>query len=148
MDERLRYISRINRNLELYKRKNLEKSELNMTDSLALHLIRKNQGISQDKLADMIGVDKGLVTKIVKQLEQKQLVLRKKNPDDKRMNFLFPTSKAEEIKHSVVDIERAYFKMLFDEFTKEEYECFLSLLTKVYNKSKELRKREDIEKLS
>lgn len=142
MDETLRYISKINRNMELYKRKKMRNNELNATDSLALHLIRKNQGISQDGLAKLLGVDKGLVTKIVQGLEQKELIKREKNVEDKRMNFLYSTPKAEEIKHSVVEIERDYFKELFDEFTKEEYELFLNLLTRLYTKSKDLRRSE------
>ncbi len=147
MDETLRYISKINRNMELYKRKKMKNNELNATDSLALHLIRKNQGISQDGLVKLLGVDKGLVTKIVQGLEEKGLIKREKNLEDKRMNFLYSTPKAEEIKNSVVEIERKYFKMLFEEFSKEEYEVFLTLLTRIYTKSKELKRSEEHEEV-
>ncbi len=147
MDETLRYISKINRNMELYKRKNMKNNELNATDSLALHLIRKNQGISQDGLVKLLGVDKGLVTKIVQGLEEKGLIKREKNLEDKRMNFLYSTPKAEEIKNSVVEIERKYFKRLFEEFSKEEYEMFLTLLTRIYTKSKELKRSEEHEEV-
>lgn len=133
--------------MELYKRKKMKNNELNATDSLALHLIRKNQGISQDGLVKLLGVDKGLVTKIVQGLEEKGLIKREKNLEDKRMNFLYSTPKAEEIKNSVVEIERKYFKMLFEEFSKEEYEVFLTLLTRIYTKSKELKRSEEHEEV-
>lgn len=148
MDERLRYLFKINRNLELYKRKKAKSSGLNSTDSLAIHLICKNKGISQDELADKLGVDKGLVTKIVKHLEQESYIERLKDSRDRRVNRLFPTDKAQEIHRAVIEIERTYFKELFLEFTEEEYEIFMSLLAKLYVKSKNLRKCAEHEKLS
>lgn len=148
MDKRLRYISKINRNYELYKRKQTKDNTLNSTDSLALHLICKEPGLSQDTLAELLGVDKGLVTKTVKYLEELALIKRIKNPKDKRENMVYPTAEAEELKHLLIDTERTYYMELFKEFTEEEYEIFLTLLSKIYVKSKQLRKGENHEKLS
>ncbi len=147
MDKRVRYISKINRNYELYKRKESKDNKLNTTDSLALHLICKQPGLSQDTLADLLGVDKGLVTKTVKYLEELSLIKRVKHPKDKRVNMVYPTAEAEEMKHNLIDAERTYYTELFKEFTEEEYELFLSLLTKIYKKSIQMRKRDDLEKL-
>lgn len=148
MDERLRYLFKINRNLELYKRKKAQIYNLNATYSLAIHLICKNKGISQDELADKLGVDKGLVTKISKYLESEGYIRRIKDQHDRRVNRLLPTEKAEGVQQDVIAIERYYFKELFLEFTSEEYDIFMNLLERLYIKSKNLRKSANHEELS
>ena len=56
MDERNRYITKISRNLELYKRKRVD-IKLNSSMELVLHVIRHNNGITQEKVGKILGLD-------------------------------------------------------------------------------------------
>ena len=141
MDERYRYITKISRNLDLYKRKNKEMDDFSSSEEMSLHLIRHNKGISQERLSKLLGLDKALITRIVKKLIDQGLVDRKKSQKDKRAYELYPTDKAEAFKKDIVDLEDNYYRLVFSVFSKEEKEQFLSLLTKVYTKSKQIRKQ-------
>lgn len=142
MDERIRMIFKINRNFEMYKRHHFKKQVLNSTEELALHLIRHNEGISQDKLSDMLGVDKGLVTKVVCKLEKESYVVRKQDDKDKRFKHLYATAKAETLKTNIVEVEEAYFSLICSCLKETEREAFLKGLTKIYQLSKQIRKSE------
>ena len=66
MDERYRYITKISRNLDLYKRKNKEMDDFSSSEEMSLHLIRHNKGISQERLSKLLGLDKGIEEDIKK----------------------------------------------------------------------------------
>lgn len=143
MDERIRLIFKINRNFEMYKRRHYKNRILNSTEELALHLIRHNQGISQEKLSDMLGVDKGLVTKVVSKLEKDGYVLRKQDGADRRFKHLYATPKAEALKTNIVAIEEEYFSLICSCLSESEWNTFVNGLTKIYQVSKKIRKSEN-----
>ena len=117
MDERNRYITKISRNLELYKRKRVD-IKLNSSMELVLHVIRHNNGITQEKVGKILGLDKGLITRIIKSLIEEEL-----------------------IKDEVVNLESEYYDLILDVLDNNEKEIFLSLLEKIYLRSKEIRKK-------
>ncbi len=142
MDERMRFMIKINRNFELYKRYHVKKQSLNSTELLALHMIRHHLGITQDELSNLLGVDKGLVTKMIHKLEKEGYVLRKQDTIDKRYKHLYSTPKAEELKMDIVEVENDYFSLILSCLDSYEKETFLESLTKVYQVSKSIRKGE------
>lgn len=140
MDERNRYITKISRNLELYKRKEINTS-LNSSSELVLHVIRHNEGITQDGVGKILGLDKGLIARIVKSLIEEELIYKIKSDKDKRAYLLYPLEKAQLIKDEVVNIEDKYYDLIFEVLNDNEREVFLSLLEKIYIRSKEIRKK-------
>ena len=93
MDERNRYITKISRNLELYKRKRVD-IKLNSSMELVLHVIRHNNGITQEKVGKILGLDKGLITRITKSLIEEELIYKIKSDKDKRAYLLFDVWKS------------------------------------------------------
>lgn len=138
--QRIRYITKIARNLELYKRKNI-KNDMNYSTELTLHLIRHNKGITAEEISRALCLDKALITRIIKKLIDEALVVREVNEDDKRSFKLYPTKKCEELKKEIVNYEEEYYKMVLSVLTEEELETFLNLLEKVYIRSKDIRKK-------
>lgn len=139
MDERYRYITKIARNLELSKRKR-GPGGFSSTEEMAIHLIRHNEGISQERLAHMLGVDKALVTRIVRRLVDEGFVERRESTSDGRAYELYPTAKAQELKGEMVSFEDCYYGEILSVLDDGEREQFLKLLSKVYVKSKSMRK--------
>lgn len=140
MDERYRYITKISRNLELAKRKD-DSNFFSSTEEIAIHLIRHNKGISQERLSSLLGVDKALTTRLVRKLIDGGFVERRKSQSDKRSYELYPTDFVQSIKKDVVSFEEHYYEEVFEAFTVDEKEEFLNLLTKLYVKSKSMRKQ-------
>lgn len=140
MDERIRYITKISRNLELYKRSKKNSCNFNSSTELVLHVIRHNKGITQDGVSTTLSLDKALITRIIKNLIEDGLVYKERSEVDKRAYKLYPTTKAEEIKDEIVNIEEVYYNNIINVLNKEEKEEFLSLLERVYFRSKQIRK--------
>ncbi len=74
-----------------------------------------NPGISQDKIAEVVYVDKGFVTRVIKHLEANGMVYRQKDEEDKRVNRVFPTDLAME-RYKLVKKE---LKLINDVVAKE-----------------------------
>lgn len=56
-----------------------------------LQLCQRRSGITQQELAQMTGRDKGQVARMVKELLEKELLLREDHPVDRRSHCLRPT---------------------------------------------------------
>lgn len=143
MDERYRYLMKISRNLDLYKRKH---SNGNYSNNfiVALHAIRHNEGMSQEELTKVLNIDKALTSRLVKKLINEGLVTKKASSKDKRCFELYATAKANDYKLATTRLEDDYFKMLYTVLSPEERELFLSLLTTLYVKSKEMRHNDEL----
>lgn len=141
----MRYITKISRNLEMYKRK--KANGFNSSKELVLHIIRHNKGITQDGVGKILSLDKALITRIVKNLIDEGLVYKEKSESDKRAYMLFSTPLAERVKDEIVNMEENYYKMIFSDLDASELEEFLNLLEKVYKRSKDIRKGNKYEEI-
>lgn len=65
---------------------------------MALH---HNNGITQEGLTALVGVDKAATARAVKSLEEKGFLIREEDKNDRRNNLLFSTDKAKELYPSV-----------------------------------------------
>lgn len=63
--------------------------------------LQKNEGITQEGLTVMVGVDKAATARAVKSLEEKGFLIRREDKKDRRNNLLYPTEKAKELYPSV-----------------------------------------------
>lgn len=114
-----------------------------------VHIIRKQPGITQHEIVEALGVDKGALTRMIRQLEKKGYVIRESDPNDGRRFLLYATERAEELKHSKAHLEAMYYDYLVEELDEEEKKQFALLLDKLYWRSKtesrsgfaEMRKR-------
>ena len=98
--------------------------------------LRHHPGCTQAKLTELLHADKAAIARRTKNLETKGYLVRRKDPDDRRSQLLFPTQKAEELKSSKAEIEASFYEYLASALTKEEAETFASLLDKLYTASK------------
>lgn len=63
--------------------------------------LQHNEGITQEGLTAIVGVDKAATARAVKSLENKGFLTRRQDENDRRNNLLFPTKKAKELYPSV-----------------------------------------------
>lgn len=107
MKEILREIGMIARALDSIS--NLEFKELNLSKGQYVYIVRicENPGIIQEKLIDLIKVDRSTATRVLQKLESGGFI--EKRPDDlnKKIKKIFPTAKGNSIYPSIIK-EHAY----------------------------------------
>ena len=101
-----------------------------------IHQVRKCPGISQAELASRLAMDKAAVARAVASLVRKGFLRKERREGDSRSFALYATSKAEELKLDKKKLEKAYMRFCLEALDEKEKETFLSLLNKVYLRSK------------
>ncbi|MER2295333.1 MAG: MarR family transcriptional regulator [Desemzia incerta] len=131
MTEILRDIGMIARALDSIA--NIEFKEYDLTRGQYLYLVRiyEQPGIIQEKLAEMIKVDRTTAARAVKKLEENGFIERKDDEKNKKIKRLFPTNKGKEVAPYIL-AENAYSNAVaLNGLSKEEAEVLSDLLEKV-----------------
>ncbi len=90
--------------------------------------IYKIPGITQDGISAHSVMDKGTTARAVKELEKSGLIIRKTDEKDRRINHIFPTQKALDIKDEVFLIIQELHEVLYQGLSEEEIDKAISLL--------------------
>ena len=135
MSEIIRNVTEIVRCTSQYRSEYLAPLGLKACHASYLTEICANPGISQDKLASIICINKSNVARQAAILEEDGFIIRKPSATDKRIMQLFPTQKTldllPQISQVLVDLE-CY---LTEELSEEEMELLENLLTRMLNKA-------------
>ena len=83
-------------------------SDVNLTYSEFAFLMKlyTNEGCSQDGMADSLYLDKAVVTRVIKSLEEKNLLYREQDPGDRRLKRVFLTDEGKALEPMVHNIIR------------------------------------------
>lgn len=131
MKEVLREIGMIARALDSIS--NIEFKEYDLTKGQYLYLVRicENPGIIQEKLAEMIKVDRTTAARAVKKLEMNGFIEKKEDNQNKKIKKLFPTEKGEKI-YPFIKRENDYSKTVaLEGFSEKEVDTIFNLLQRV-----------------
>ncbi|MEF3331347.1 MarR family winged helix-turn-helix transcriptional regulator [Oceanobacillus sp. M60] len=131
MAEILREIGMIARALDSIS--NIEFKEYNLTKGQYLYLVRicENPGIIQEKLAEMIKVDRTTAARAIKKLETNGFIHKKPDANNRKIKKLFSTEKGESI-YPIIKKENDYSNQVaLEGLTEEEAANLVYLLEKV-----------------
>ncbi|MCY7798531.1 MarR family transcriptional regulator [Bacillus haynesii] len=131
MKDILREIGMIARALDSIS--NIEFKEHDLTKGQYLYLVRicENPGIIQEKLAEMIKVDRTTAARAIKKLEMKGFIERRDDEHNKKIKKLFPTEKGNEV-FPFIKRENDYSNCVaLEGFSKGEAETIFNLLQRV-----------------
>lgn len=131
MKEILREVGMIARALDSIS--NLEFKEYDLTKGQYLYLVRicENPGIIQEKLAEMIKVDRTTASRAIKRLEINGFIKKKDDEHNKKIKKLFPTEKGTNV-YPFIKRENDHSNLVaLDGFTEEEVETIFNLLQRV-----------------
>lgn len=131
MKEILREIGMIARALDSIS--NIEFKEYNLTKGQYLYLVRicENPGMIQEKLAEMIKVDRTTAARAIKNLEANGLVHKKEDPYNKKIKKLFATDQGEQI-YPMIKKENDYSNLVaLEGLSEAETDLIFDLLQKV-----------------
>ena len=91
MELTYKWIALANRHYLMYLNKRLASYGLSGSQYLFILNICRQPGLTQDKLPDIIHINKSNVTRALAHLEKLGFIRREVNPQDKRTAAVFPT---------------------------------------------------------
>lgn len=89
----LRKIGTISRALDSIA--NIEFKQIKLTRGQYLYLVRiyENPGMISDRIAEILSVDRTTAARSIQKLERQELVVKKSDPNNKKIRHLFVTEK-------------------------------------------------------
>lgn len=136
MDETGRRITKIAREVSRFTVRTMRAEGVGSGEIDVIHAIRKNPGITQARVCEITGLDKGAVARQTANLEAKGYIIRKENPADGRSRLLYATEKAERLKNSKAHIEACFYEWLIEPLSDAERSEFIRMLNILYNRCK------------
>lgn len=131
MKEILREIGMIARALDSIS--NIEFKEYDLTKGQYLYLVRicENPGIIQEKLAEMIKVDRTTAARAIKKLEMTGFIEKKDDEHNKKIKKLYPTEKGNNV-YPFIKRENDYSNTVaLEGFSEKEVDTIFNLLQRV-----------------
>lgn len=135
MSQIIRDITEISRCGAQYRTEALAPLGLKACHASYLTEICAHPGISQDRLAARICINKSNVARQAAFLEEEGFIRRTPSPSDKRIMELYPTEKTLELMPRISPILRQWEACLTTDFTEEEIATLEALLLKMREKA-------------
>ena len=112
---------------------NIEFKEYDLTRGQYLYLIRicENPGIIQEKLADMIKVDRTTASRAIKKLEASGFIEKKADAANRKIKRIFPTEKGKEVFPSISKENEHSERVALQGLSEEEATVLSGLLQTV-----------------
>lgn len=131
MKDILREIGMIARALDSIS--NIEFKQFDLTKGQYLYVVRicENPGIIQEKLAEMIKVDRTTAARAIQKLEEQGLIAKKDDDSNKKIKKLFPTEKGEAVYPFLKREGEHSNAVALSGFSPEEADNMLQLLQRV-----------------
>ena len=131
MDDIIREIGMISRALDSIS--NIEFKEIELTRGQYLYLVRicEHPGNIQEKLAEMIKVDRTTTARAIKRLEEKGMVQSAADQTNKKIKKLYPTDKGKKIYPFIIREHHYSNQVALKGLTSEEVEQLQRMLKKV-----------------
>lgn len=131
MKEVLREIGMIARALDSIS--NIEFKAFDLTKGQYLYLVRicENPGMIQEKLAEMIKVDRTTAARAIMKLEMNGFIEKKDDPDNLKIKKLFPTEKGRNVYPFIKRENDHSNQVALSGFSEAEKDAVYSLLQRV-----------------
>ncbi|ECB9582346.1 winged helix-turn-helix transcriptional regulator [Listeria monocytogenes] len=112
---------------------NIEFKELNLAKGQFIYLVRicENQGIIQEKLVDILKIDRTTASRAIKNLEKNGLIIKKQDKNNKKNKLLFPTEKGEQLYPLIIRENEYSNAVALKGFTEAEINILTDALKKV-----------------
>lgn len=133
----MRRMNVISRCESIYRTQKLKEELPGIFHSYILTICAK-PGMSQDKLAKHLCLNKSNVTRHLAKLEQNGYIERRIGIEDKRELLVYPTEKMLEIHPEVVQITREWNVLVAEGVSEEELAVFHRVLDKMVDKSRQI----------
>lgn len=131
MKEILREVGKIARCFESIS--NIEFKEFSLAKGQYIYLVRvcENPGIIQERVAEMLKVDRTTASRSIKNLESDGFIEKIKSKDNKKILKLYPSQKGKDIYQILKKEEEYSNETALNGITPEDQEIVLKILTQI-----------------
>ncbi|WP_251521522.1 MULTISPECIES: MarR family winged helix-turn-helix transcriptional regulator [Staphylococcus] len=133
MKDILRDIGVIARALESIS--NIEFKEIDLAKGQFVYLVRiyENPGIIQEKLAELVKIDRTTASRAIRNLEKNGFIYKQADATNKKNKLLYVTEKGKSIYPFIIRENEHSNSVALEGFTKEEIETLSAMLKRVNN---------------
>jgi MarR family transcriptional regulator, organic hydroperoxide resistance regulator len=121
------------------------RTEAGLTEKLSIHQLgllhsinRNEQDVIQQDMAIRMGKDKSSILRMIDALEEKKLVSRVPDLEDRRKNKLILTEQGHDLIKKFLIIEKEVFDDLNTGITKDELKTFFNVIEKIKDNAQKL----------
>lgn len=132
----MRLINRTARLGEMYRNEKMKQYGLKGMHHTYILNICNNPGVTQERLAEIIFVNKSNVTRQLNNLEKAGYITRSPDPKDGRKLLVYPTDKASEVYPKVAEILKEWNDIILEGFSVEEQALLEKQLSGIMKKAK------------
>lgn len=137
----MKKMNAISRCQAIYRSENTSCEELKSVHHTFILTVAKEPGLSQDQIAERVCMDKSGVARALNYLEERGYVRREVSKQDKRVLQVYPTEQLEAVLPHIKTISRNWNEALTAEFTEEEMDIFVDVLSRMEARAKSLASR-------
>lgn len=112
----------------------LEEYHSSLMEYQILKLLKYSQNLNQNELAAALNVDKALVSRQIRSMEAKGLLVSEKDPDCRRQKTLKLSDSAVAMLPKLKQIHRQSMERLFSDFGEERLQTFEAVLEELAGK--------------
>ena len=136
MPKTMRTINRLHRLQTVFRQERLGR-EICAAHHVFVFTICNHPGLSQDEIARALFLNKSTVTRALSSLEERGLVRRALNPEDKRQTLVYPTDAMLRMLPDVREIAAEWNGIIESGIPAEDLEVFYSVLLRMEKNAKD-----------
>lgn len=138
-----KWISIIHRYSQIFVSRALSKYGIGPGQISFLMVLYKNDGISQDQLANLLNIDKTTTARALVKLEQNEIIERISNQEDKRVKIVFLTEKARTLEPEIKSTMLHWTEIVMKDFSAEEKKILFKLLMSITSNAVDFIKEQE-----
>lgn len=121
--------------IQIEMKKVVKNSDTNLSpiEILLLRSLSEHGEVSQQQLAEQLSKDKAQITRLIQQLEKKQLITKYRNPQDKRSYIVKANNIVKEKMVGLIEYENNLVKLMLDGASEKEIQSMENLLQLMKN---------------
>jgi DNA-binding MarR family transcriptional regulator len=122
----------------IYTHRKLQNTELAKTEHSIIMYLSLEDEVSQDTISEHLLLDKGTIAKTLVKLEEKKMVQRAVNQQNRRENIVSLTETGQKEVKTVQDIGKSWNASLMEGIPEEEQAIFTKVLDTMTERAKTL----------
>jgi DNA-binding MarR family transcriptional regulator len=115
----------------MFAERKLKEYDLSFGEQVIMMFLSTHDNVSQDTISKKFMIDKGMIAKTLTKLEQKEIILRVQNLDNKRENIISLTQKGRDILNIMSGVLDEWNEIIYEGMSQEEIDCVKRLTGKM-----------------
>lgn len=138
-------LSIIVRHSKVFCERRLHNSGVGFPEQVILMYLASNNGVNQDAIAQHFMLDKGAIAKTLRKLEEKGLIERHQNPENKRENLISIAPAGQSILGEMGAALEEWNQSFFEGLSDEEIQQYRRITKKIADNMARINEKDSID---